>query len=352
MMDWISQRMKIISRIERYSKPEKSPSIKLDANENLVLDRNFLSQLAMAEANKIDLRKYPLDLYDKLYESLSKYLRVGENNLLIGNGSDQIIELLLTFIGSGKRVTLPTPTFSYFVSRCQLHGIKILKIPLLPESNTFERRLFMSSAKKSQLVYLCSPNNPTGNQLDRSIIQEILELKDVLVILDEAYVEFAKYSMTRSVEKYDNLVILRTFSKAFGLAGSRIGYFISNKRFSKFIRTNVQSPYPVNSLSLALAISVISNVQKIKECVDLIKRERKRLYERISKMDWIITYQSDANFIFIRCKRKYKSIINSLRSHGIGVKELGELHGYGKCIRITVGTPEMNDATISALNDT
>lgn len=184
MMDWISQRMKIISRIERYSKPEKSPSIKLDANENLVLDRNFLSQLAMAEANKIDLRKYPLDLYDKLYESLSKYLRVGENNLLIGNGSDQIIELLLTFIGSGKRVTLPTPTFSYFVSRCQLHGIKILKIPLLPESNTFERRLFMSSAKKSQLVYLCSPNNPTGNQLDRSIIQEILELKDVLVILD------------------------------------------------------------------------------------------------------------------------------------------------------------------------
>jgi histidinol-phosphate aminotransferase len=352
MMDWISQRMKIISRIERYSKPEKSPSIKLDANENLVLDRNFLSQLAMAEVNKIDLRKYPLDLYDKLYESLSKYLRVGENNLLIGNGSDQIIELLLTFIGSGKRVTLPTPTFSYFVSRCQLHGIKILKIPLLPESNTFERRLFMSSAKNSQLVYLCSPNNPTGNQLDRSIIQEILELKDVLVILDEAYVEFAKYSMTRSVEKYDNLVILRTFSKAFGLAGSRIGYFISNKRFSKFIRTNVQSPYPVNSLSLALAISVISNVQKIKECVDLIKRERQRLYERISKMDWIITYQSDANFIFIRCKRKYKSIINSLRSHGIGVKELGELHGYGKCIRITVGTPEMNDATISALNDT
>lgn len=351
MMDWISQRMKSISKIERYSKPEKSLSIKLDANENVVLDRNFLSQLAMAEVNKIDLRKYPLDLYDKLYESLSKYLKVGEKNLLIGNGSDQIIELLLTFIGSGKRVTLPTPTFSYFVSRCQLHGIEITKIPLLPESNTFERRLFMSSAKQSQLVYLCSPNNPTGNQLDRSIIQEILELKDVLVILDEAYVEFAKYSMTRSVEKYDNLVILRTFSKAFGLAGSRIGYLISNKRFAKFIRTNVQSPYPVNSLSLALAISVISNVQKIKECVDLIKRERQRLYERISKMDQIFTYQSDANFIFIRCKEKYKSIINALRRHGVGVKDLGELYGYGKCIRITVGTPEMNDATISALND-
>lgn len=351
MMDWIIQRMKSISKIERYSKPEKSPSFKLDANENVVLDRNFLSQLAMAEANKIDLRKYPLDLYDKLYESLSKYLKVSEKNLVIGNGSDQIIELLLTFIGSGKRITLPTPTFSYFVSRCQLHGIRISKIPLLPESNTFERRLFMNSAKKSQLVYLCSPNNPTGNQLDKSIIQEILELKDVLVILDEAYVEFAKYSMTRSVEKYDNLVILRTFSKAFGLAGSRIGYLISNKRFAKFIRTNIQSPYPVNSLSLALAISVISNVHRVRECVDLIKRERQRLYERISKMDQIITYQSDANFIFIRCKGKYKSIINALRRHGVGVKELGELYDYGNCIRITVGTPEMNDATISALDD-
>ena len=185
MMDWISQRMKSISRIERYSKPEKSPSIKLDANENVVLDRIFLSQLAMAEANKIDLRKYPLDLYDKLYESLSKYLRVGEKNLLIGNGSDQIIELILTFIGRGKRVTLPTPTFSYFVSRCQLHGIKISKIPLLPESNTFERRLFMSSAKKSQLVYLCSPNNPTGGsdaetpeQLSHSVTHNFSEAKN------------------------------------------------------------------------------------------------------------------------------------------------------------------------------
>ena len=162
----------------------------------------------------------------------------------------------------------------------------------------------------------------------------------MLVILDEAYVEFAKYSMTRSVEKYDNLVILRTFSKAFGLAGSRIGYFISNKRFSKFIRTNVQSPYPVNSLSLALAISVISNVQKIKECVDLIKRERQRLYERISKMDWIITYQSDANFIFIRCKRKYKSIINSLRCHGIGVKELENCMVMANVLELLLGLPK------------
>ncbi len=350
-MDWLTQRMKSISKIESYSRPENYPSIKLDANENLVLDRNFLNQLAVKEVSKIDFRKYPLDLYDELYESLSRYLKVSETNLLVGNGSDQIIDLLLAFTGRGRQVTLPTPTFTYFINRCQIHGIKVSKIQLSPENNTFERRQFMSSAKRSHLVYLCSPNNPTGNQMDRSIIKEILELKDVLVILDEAYVEFANYSMARSVEKYDNLVILRTFSKAFGLAGSRIGYLISNKRFAKFLRTSVQSPYPVNSLSLAIAISVISNVYKINECVNLIKGERQRLYENISKIDQIRTYRSDANFIFVRCRGKYKRILSALLRHGVRVKGLGEVYGYGKCIRITVGTPEMNDATISALKN-
>jgi histidinol-phosphate aminotransferase len=349
MIDWLSQRIKKIRKIEKYSKPVKNASFKLDANENLLLDSNFLSQLVIKEARKIDLRKYPLELYDELYRKLSEYLKVSEKTLVIGNGSDQIIELLLSVIGEHKRVTLFTPTFSYFISRCQFHGISVSNIPLCPKDNTIRKSSFIKSAEKSNIVYLCSPNNPTGNQIERSIVQDILELKNVLVILDEAYVEFANYSMTKFVENYSNLAILRTFSKAFGLAGCRLGYLVTNKKIAHFIRANVQSPYPVNSLSLVIAISLLSNLKAVQKSVQVIKVERQRLFESISKIDFLSTYPSDSNFLFVRIKGRYVGVLDALEKHGVGVKVLGNLFGYGRCLRITVGTPKMNDTTIRAL---
>lgn len=349
MINWLSERINKISKIERYSKPGRKALFKLDANENLILDPDFLSQLIINEVRKIDLRKYPLELYDELYKKLSEYLNVSEKTLVIGNGSDQIIELLLSVIGEGKRVTLFTPTFSYFISRCQIHGISVAKVPLCPKDNTIRKRSFLKSAEKSNIVYLCSPNNPTGNQIDRSIVQEILKLKNVLVILDEAYVEFANYSMTDFVEKYDNLAILRTFSKAFGLAGCRLGYLVMNKRIAQVVRDTVQSPYPVNSLSLVIAITLLSNLKPVQESIQVIKAERQRLLDDISKIDYLSTYPSDANFIFVRVKERHKRLLNVLEKHKVGVKVLGNLFGYGQCLRITVGTSKMNDTTIGAL---
>lgn len=338
--------------IEKYDKPVKGTPFKLDANENLLLDTAYLSQLVIKEAKKIDLRKYPLEQYDELYKNLSEYLNVSDKTLVIGNGSDQIIDLLLSIIGRGKRVTLFTPTFSYFIGRCQLHGIRVSKIPLCSKDNTIRRKSFLKSAEKSNMVYLCSPNNPTGNQIEKSIVQEILQLKNVLVILDEAYVEFANYSMSGSIENYNNLAVLRTFSKAFGLAGCRLGYLVTNGKFANFIRSQVQSPYPVNSLSLVIARSLLSNLKMIKKSVMIIKKERQRLLENISKIDHLTTYPSDSNFVFIRVKAKYREVIKALMTHGVTVKKLGNLAGYGTCIRITVGTPEMNDAIIRALRST
>lgn len=349
MIDWLSERINKISKIERYSKPGEKALFKLDANENLILDSDFLSQLVIDKAKNIDLRKYPQELYDKLYKKLSVYLKVNEKTLVIGNGSDQIIELLLSVIGEGKRATLFTPTFSYFISRCQLRGISVAKIPLCPNDNTIRKRSFLKSAEKSNIVYLCSPNNPTGNQIERSTVQEILKLKNVLVILDEAYVEFANSSMTNFVEDYDNLAILRTFSKAFGLAGCRLGYLVMNKRIAQVLRDTVQSPYPVNSLSLVIAIALLSNLKPVLESVRVIKEERQRLLENISKIDYLSTYPSEANFIFVRVKERHKRLLNALEKHKVGVKVLGNLLGYGQCLRITVGTPKMNDTTIRAL---
>jgi len=130
--------MKKISMVEKYATPSKSNYFKLDANENLVLDKNFLTNISLDSIEKIDLRKYPIELYEKLYKKLSDYLMIGEKSLVLGSGSDQIIDLLLTLIGRGRRLTSIYPTFSYFKTRCQLHGILFSEIMLSSIDNTLD----------------------------------------------------------------------------------------------------------------------------------------------------------------------------------------------------------------------
>ncbi len=344
--------MKKISMIEKYAVPPESNFSKLDANENLVIDKDYLSKIALDSLKKIDLRKYPIDLYEQLYRKLSQYLKINEKSLVLGSGSDQIIDLLLTLIGNTKRLTSIYPTFSYFKTRCQLHGITFSEIMLSSIDNSLDIEEFVVDAKKSHAIYLCSPNNPTGNQFGKSDILHILDtLKNNLIIVDEAYVEFSKYSLTKYVNEYPNLVILRTFSKALGLAGARIGYMIANKQLAELFRNRIQLPYAVNSLSLAIALSLISSPKKVQESISLIKHERERLYQNLSKIKNIEVYKSDANFLFIKCNTKYSRIVQALENSKIIVKGLGNIKNYGNCVRITVGTRKMNNKILSAIKD-
>jgi histidinol-phosphate aminotransferase len=344
--------MKKISIVEKYATPSESNYVKLDANENLVIDKNFLTNISLVSLKKIDLRKYPIDLYEQLYKRLAEYLMTSEKSLVLGSGSDQIIDLLLTVIGRGRRLTSIYPTFSYFKTRCQLHGVSFSRIMLSSIDNSLDMEKFIDDAKKSHAIYLCSPNNPTGNQFDKSQILDILSsLKNNLVIIDEAYVEFAKYSLTKYVKEFPNLVILRTLSKAIGLAGARVGYMVANEEFADLFKNRIQSPYAVNSISLAIAISVISNPEKVEKSILLIKDERERLYQNLSKIKKIDVYKSDANFLFIKCNREYNKIKRALKNTKIIVKTLGNIEKYGNCIRITIGTKKMNHEILSVFNN-
>ena len=352
MTDWLMKEMKKISMIEKYAIPSESNYFKLDANENLVLEKDYLTKISLESLKKIDLRKYPIDLYERLYKKLSQYLKISEKSLVLGSGSDQIIDLLLTLIGRGRRLTSIYPTFSYFKTRCQFHGVAFSEVMLSSIDNTLDIEKFIIDAKKSHVIYLCSPNNPTGNQFEKSIIFDILSsLKNNLVIMDEAYVEFAKYSLIKYVKEYPNLVILRTFPKALGLAGARVGYMVANDELADLFRNRIQLPYAVNSLSLAIAISLISSPRKVEESISLIKRERERLYQSLSKIKNIDVYKSDANFLFIKCNTKYGRIVEALENSKIIVKALGNINNYGNCIRMTVGTKKMNDKILSTIKD-
>jgi len=335
--------VKRISRLGHYAKPEKvEGAIKLDSNENFALDRKFVASVASEAARQVDLREYPLDQLEELYSRLASYAGVSVNCVAAGSGSDQIIELLLSTFG-GRRATVFVPTFSYFINRCELHGMKVDQVPLARDF-TLDKKVFVKSAVKADLVYICSPNNPTGNQIDRETMIEIIDsLKGRLVLVDEAYVDFADYSLSADAIKRDNVVVLRTLSKAFGLAGARVGYMVANEKLVRTFRSVIQSPYPISTLSLAIASGVLASAGQVKQTIKEVRGERDRVFERLSKLEGIKVFGSDANFHFIEAGRQYQPISRALKSSGIVVKMLGNVAGHKGCMRVTIGTREMND---------
>ncbi len=350
--NWFDNNIKRISKLGRYTKPEKiENAIKLDSNENFALDREFIIKITTEAARQIDLREYPLDQLEQLYAQLAKYTGVNEKCIAAGSGSDQVIELLLSTLG-GKRATVFTPTFSYFINRCELHGIKVDTVPL---GHDFELdiRAFVKSAKKSDLVYICSPNNPTGNQLNKeSIIDVVDSLNGKLILLDEAYVDFADYSLSHDAIKRDNVIVLRTLSKAFGLAGARVGYMIANEKFVKVFRSTIQSPYPISTLSLAVASGVLEEANHVKKTIETIRNERGRVTGRLTKINGLKAFRSDSNFIFIESGNNYQAISGTLAKNGIVVKMLGNnIAGHKGCMRITIGTKEMNDKFLQCIEE-
>jgi histidinol-phosphate aminotransferase len=351
-MKWLSNKLDNISKLNYYVKPEEvKGSLKLDANENLVLNKKFSSEIVSQAIKNIDLRIYPLEQSEAiLYRQLAKYTGIDEKYIAAGNGSDQIIELILSTVARGRRVTVFTPTFSYFINRCELHGLMPYRVSLEQENNSLPKSDFLNSARQTDIVYICSPNNPTGNQFGKQIMLELINiLEDKLIIIDEAYVEFAEYSLAPAIYKYDNIIILRTLSKAFGLAGARVGYLIANERFAHIFRSRIQLPYALNTLSLNIASMALARSDYVKETIEAIKRERERMLKHLHKMDGIKAFKSNANFIFFQSYDKDYTIMEQLKKENLSVKALGSIGGRNGCFRVTVGTREMNDRFLRSL---
>jgi histidinol-phosphate aminotransferase len=351
MTNWLSDRLDKICKLDAYVKPERiKDSVKLDANENFALDSKFISKIALQAIKQTDLREYPLEQFEDLYRLLSNYSGVDKKYLGIGSGSDQIIELILSIFGRNQHASIFTPTFSYFINRCELHDIALDRVPL-NEDAELPKLEFLKRAARSDLIYICSPNNPTGNQFGEKLVLEIIEaFKDKLILIDEAYVEFGKYNLAPHIAKYDNVVLLRTLSKAFGLAGARIGYLITNEKFAEIFRTTIQSPYPLNSFSLAVGTLALSHGHYVKETVELIKRERKRVFDELCEMNGLKVFRSDANFIFLKSYDSYGRILSVLKKEGLSVKAFGNIDGHIGCIRVTIGTNEMNDKFLKSIS--
>ncbi|WP_297417476.1 histidinol-phosphate transaminase [Thermococcus sp.] len=314
--------------------PEVSARICLDKNESPFDLPHGLKKELFEKLSKIPLNRYPPGYPTELEGKIAGYLNLSPENVIVANGSDELIGLILK-VFEGDHIVISSPTFGMYDFFAALEGIKVIDVPL---GEGFELGDVERFADGARAIFICSPNNPTGNTHPKKRIIEVLET-GAPVILDEAYAEFAKESNIDLVKDYDNLIILRTFSKAFGLAGARLGYAVASEETMDYLR-RVLPPFSVNSLSLKAGEFMFEHLDYVGHVIRYIIEERERLYREFKDY----TYPSEANFLLMKLDAH-----DFLLKRGIVVKKLGgRLKGH---IRVTVGRKEENDELISALRE-
>ncbi|MHA7734272.1 histidinol-phosphate transaminase [Nitrosopumilus sp. S6] len=349
---WYAKKLDEYAKLGGYKKPEKFDDVlKLDSNENFVINKKFQQDVISYAKSNSDVREYPLGGVEKLVSKLSKYLKVPENMIGVGNGSDQILDLFLANFASKKtRILTSDPTFGFFEERCKLYAIPCTKIPFSSDMK-LDIEKFNTNLKKCQILYLDSPNNPTGFQFSKIQLESLIKKFDGLVIIDEAYGEFGDSSTVTLTKKYENLIVVKTFSKAFGLAGLRLGYFIANKKVVDVFNQVLQYPYPLNTLAIEAGIASLDKVDQMKEASEIIKSERKKIIENLNKYDAFTVFDSKANFVLFDAKGADKRVFSALIEQGISIRKLGKIGSHPGCLRVTVGTKEMNSKFLLAIRD-
>jgi len=350
--DWIEKKITKLSSIGGYQKPEiHSDALKLDSNENYVISKQFQQDIITTAKKNCDVREYPLGGVERLINQLSKFLGVHSSMIGVGNGSDQILDLILSnFASKQTRILTSNPTFGFFEERCKLYSIPVTAIPFSNDM-TLDVKEFLKVSKNMDILYLDSPNNPTGFQFQVNDLQKLVKSFDGLIIIDEAYGEFGDFSLSGMVKSQENLVVVQTLSKSFGFAGLRLGYFIANNKFADTFNRVLQYPYPVSTLTIESAILALEQSSKMKDAVKIIKEERKRVIENLSKYDAFEVFDSKANFVLFDAHGSYKRVYDALAEQGISIRKLGKIGNHDGCLRVTVGTKEMNSKFLLAIRD-
>ena len=351
-MNWFDEKIKKFSSIGGYKKPDLvEDSVKLDSNENYVIPKQFQNDIITSAKKNSDVRQYPLGRIDDLIKAISKFSKISNSMIGVGNGSDQILDLILSNFASKKtKVLTSNPTFGFFEERCKLYSIPLIAIPFSDDMK-LDIDEFTKQSKNADILYLDSPNNPTGFQFPKNELQKLVKSFKGLVIIDEAYGEFGDYTLSSMVKTQENLIVVQTLSKSFGLAGLRLGYFIANKKFTEVIMSVLQYPYPLSTITIESGISALEKLNLMQNAVENIKTERKRIIENLRKYDAFDVFDSKANFVLFDAHGSYKRIYSALAEQGISIRKLGKIGNHDGCLRVSIGTKEMNSKFLLAIRD-
>jgi len=349
--DFINKMIKkgVINNKEYTLTPIETP-IKLNQNESPFdipydMKKRILEKMAVSKWNI-----YPDFIPDNIYEKLAKYLGVDKENILIGNGSNEMImTILASIVETGRRVVIPTPTFAVYSLLSSNFNGEIIKIPLKPDMRFDIGRIVEESKYEGSVTVLCSPNNPTGRAAAKDDLIKVIENSGGLVVVDEAYIHFGGETMIGDLGKYSNLIILRTFSKAFGLAGLRLGCMIGAKDIITQL-SKVKLPYNLNILNLITLEEVLDNTEFVEQNVEIILKQKEYMESELSKIKQIHLFHSDANFFLFRVE-KSNFVFDELVKRGVLIRNYSSSAGLENCLRVSVGSEYEVKIFIECLKD-
>ena len=320
-----------ILNIEGYVPSDIPYQIKLDANESSF---KKISENLMINENGLDVNFYPDSSSTILREKIGQYAGIKSENIIVGNGSSEMIDLIMkSFVDKGDSILTFSPTFSMYKVYANIYSADLVEVPCednfeIPLSKIME----VSKTLGNKLMILCNPNNPTGKDIPREDILKILDNSNQLLVMDEAYIEFGGESIIDLVNEYENLIVLRTFSKAFGLAGARIGYMAANRNIIEII-DRVRPPYNLNKFSQHAGILALEKLDEVLEEIENVKKRRSKVYAAMKGFG-LQAFESYGNFVFF--KDDEEKIFLKLVEKGILIRKFsGNLKGY---YRVSVGS--------------
>jgi histidinol-phosphate aminotransferase len=317
--------------------PYSSARDEYKSNQGIFLDAN--------ENPFGNLNRYPDPYQWRLKQILSSQKKVGIENILIGNGSDEIIDLVQRVFcePNEDQIIICPPTYGMYEVYANINNLEIISIPLTED---FQLNTEAILAQNAKILYLCSPNNPTGNSLEN--LEYIIENFNGIVFLDEAYIDFSEHpSLVYKIKQFPNLIISKTFSKARGLAAVRVGIAYANETIIS-VMNKVKPPYNVSQLNQEAAVQSLASDDEFKSNVQLIKSERELLKQSLLALDFVTKiYPSEANFLLVEIENA-TAIYNSLIEQQIITRNRSSV--VENTIRITIGTPRENQQLVYALN--
>lgn len=338
-----------VRALETYSVKGRTAPIKLNQNENpfdipAVIKEKVLAQFAHEPWNR-----YPETFPQDLIEAIADYLDFPAEGIIVSNGSNELMyTVMMATVTKGTTVMLPCPAFFLYEKAARIFDGDVVNV-MMNDDLSYNTDRFLSAAARHDpsLIVIVSPNSPTAQSMPVDGVEQILHETGALVLVDEAYIEFSdKKSCFELLKKHQNLIILRTLSKSFSLAGLRIGYLIANPEIRNEIM-KPKIPFTVNRFSALTAMTLLKNLDVVREHIDYIKHQKQLMGDSLRSIAGLTLFPSDTNFFLFRTARPSEEVMQTLLNEGVLVRDVGSYPMLERCLRVNVGTEEENEQFIA-----
>jgi histidinol-phosphate aminotransferase len=328
-----------VRKLAAYHVDETRVRIKLDAMENPFPMPAVVRREIAKIAGSTPINLYPDPSGKELKKAISRFWNMKTEQMILGNGSDELIQAII--LAFGGPVLIPVPTFAMYDITSRALGQVVVTVPLDENFDLdADELLKMARTSKAKVIFLACPNNPTGNRFSERAVKKILDTANAAVVIDEAYFSFSGTTFLPQLAKYPNMILLRTLSKI-GFAGLRIGVLVASKQIVDELN-KIRLPYNINSMSQAVATAALKHRKVLEAQISLLISERKKLYNNLSRLEGVVAYQSETNFILFRTAVDATTIHRKLKQAGILIKNMSKAGPLRNCLRVTIGTPEEN----------